>query len=99
MRIVIAMARLFLVLNGRAEAHHTADHGNARRIPPRGVDLGAPDGSFPIAINNRQQAVGAWRTPTVEEGLIVENFRSFLWQDGFLVELGTLGGTDTLAAG
>lgn len=58
------------------------------------IDLGAPAGSWATEINNRGQVIGGWE--------VVRDFgevgqRAFIWQDGTMTDLGTLGGLDTAA--
>src|SRR6266542_1991227 len=61
------------------------------------IDLGTLGGaffaaSFAFAINNRGQVVGDVSVPPSGH-----DFHAFLWQDGTLTDLGTLGGDDSSA--
>jgi probable HAF family extracellular repeat protein len=69
------------------------------------TDLGAFGGnqSFGLAINDRDQVVG-WALNTIPDPVSAWGFylgtqmRPFLWQNGVLTDLGTLGGPDGYAA-
>ena len=69
------------------------------------VDLGTlPEGgseSFANAVNNQGQVVG-WGINNVPDSFSFVGFptqtRAFLWQDGTMQDLGTLGGPDALAS-
>ena len=69
------------------------------------IDLGTFGGnqSFGLAINDRDQVVG-WALNTIPDPVSAWGFylgtqmRPFLWQNGVLTDLGTLGGPDGYAA-
>lgn len=56
------------------------------------VDLAAPAGSWAQAINKREQVIGGWENRDTE---FFEH--AFLWEDGVLTELPSLGGLDNAA--
>ena len=69
------------------------------------INLGTLGGneSFPISVNNRGQVVGA-ASNAVPDPLALDFFqlsgtqtRAFLWQNGVMQDLGTLGGQDAFA--
>lgn len=69
------------------------EHGRKSPLPrlPHGC------GGFPIAINSRGDVVGSADTGTLDPATGVPIIHAVLWTGGHIIDLGTLGGTNSLA--
>jgi probable HAF family extracellular repeat protein len=55
------------------------------------------NGSIPIWINDRGDIVGASENGNIDPALAFPEFRAVLWEDGHIIDLGTFGGTVSIA--